>query len=45
MACFTLGEVIKPWRAKFSIKVSFEEPEDLQAMLLPLSEVSTLGGA
>lgn len=45
MACFTLGEVINPWRARFSTKASFEVPEDLQAMLLPFRRESILDAA
>lgn len=33
IACLTRDEIIKPWRARFSIKASFVAPEDRQAMV------------
>lgn len=35
IACLTLGCVIRPWRARFSTKASFEAPDDLHAIPEP----------
>ena len=32
MACLTLAERMRPFRARFSIRASLETPDDLQAM-------------